>query len=99
LTALLDDLADENDPAARAALAAAVLLDIADLALASRGHWTGTGRWLMRRLGEVDSPLCRRLVDGLRIALDGEATALVRCGLDELGRVGGPLDDGYERRA
>jgi hypothetical protein len=53
----------------------------------------------MRRLHEVDSPLCRRLVDGHRIALDGEATALVRCGLDELGRVGGPLDDGYERRA
>jgi hypothetical protein len=99
LTALLDDLADEDDPAARAALAAAVLLDIADLALAARGHWTGTGRWLIRRLREVDSDLCRRLVEGLHSALEGETTALVRCGLDELGRVGGPLDDGYERHA
>jgi predicted nucleotidyltransferase len=97
LTALLDDLADEDDPAAGAVLAAAALLDIADLALALRGHWTGTGRWLMRRLSEVDSSLSEKLVDGLRAALDGEVTALVRCGLDELRRVGGRLDDGYER--
>jgi hypothetical protein len=53
----------------------------------------------MRRLREADSALCQRLVEGLRIALDGETTALVRCGLDELGRVGGPLDNGYERHA
>jgi hypothetical protein len=53
----------------------------------------------MRRLRDVDFALCQRLVEGLRGALDGETSALVRCGLDELRRVGGPLDDGYERHA
>lgn len=66
LTALLDDLADETDPVDRAALAAAVFTDVADLALVSRGHWSGTGRWLTRRLREIDPALGERLVAGLR---------------------------------
>jgi hypothetical protein len=43
LTALLDDLADETNPADRAALAAAVFTDVADLALVTRGLWSGAG--------------------------------------------------------
>ncbi len=97
LTSLLDDLADETEPAASAALAATVLLDVADLALVSRGRWTGRGRWLMRRLHEVDSDLSDDLVAGLQAATVGDTTPLVRCGLSELQRVGGLLDAGYER--
>jgi hypothetical protein len=99
LTALLDDLADETDPADRAALAAAVFTDVADLALVSRGHWSGTGRWLTRRLREIDPDLSENLVAGLQAAVHGDASSLKNCGDAELERIGGPLDSGYERHA
>jgi hypothetical protein len=99
LTALLDDLADETDPADRAALAAAVFTDVADLALVSRGHWSGTGRWLTRRLREIDPDLSENLVAGLQAAVQGDASALKNWGDAELKRIGGPLDSGYERHA
>lgn len=99
LTALLDDLADEADPIDRTALAAAVFTDVADLALVSRGRWSGTGRWLGRRLRETDAELSHNLASGLRAAVHGDPTILVNCGSAELDRLGGPLDFGYERRA
>ncbi len=99
LTALLDDLTDETDPVDRAALAAAVFTDVADLALVSRGHWTGTGRWLTRRLREIDPGLGERLAAGLQAAVHGDVSALRSCGDAELDRIGGSLDSGYERHA
>jgi hypothetical protein len=99
LTALLDDLADETNPVDRAALAAAVFTDVADLALVSRGHWSGTGRWLTRRLREIDPDLSENLVTGLQAAVQGDVSALKNCGDAELKRIGGPLDSGYERHA
>lgn len=99
LTALLDDLADERDPACLAGLAAAAFIDVADLALATRGRWSGHGRWLGRRLAEVDEMLAHDLMAGLRAALEGDATGLARCGRAELERAGGPLDEGYARYA
>ncbi|TQM04235.1 nucleotidyltransferase domain-containing protein [Pseudonocardia kunmingensis] len=102
LTALLadlDDLADEVDPIDRTALAAAVFTEVADLALVSRGRWSGAGRWLGRRLRDTDADLGRNLASGVRAAVLGDATMLVTCGRAELDRLGGPLDAGYERRA
>lgn len=99
LTALLDDLANETDPADRAALAAAVFIDVADLALVTRGRWSGAGRWLTRRLREVDTDLNDNLLAGLQAAVHGAPSILRSCGEAELQRIGGPLDSGYERHA
>jgi hypothetical protein len=99
LTALLDDLADEANPVDRAALAAAVFTDTADLALVSRDCWSGTGRWLTRRLRETDAELSDNLAAGLRAAVHGDVTVLLSCGKAELDRLGGPLDSGYEHHA
>ena len=99
LTALLDDLADEANPIDRAALAADVFTDTADLALVSRGRWSGAGRWLARRLRETDAELSDNLAAGLRAALHGNPAILLSCGRAELDRLGGPLDSGYERHA
>lgn len=99
LTALLDDLADETNPADRAALAAAVFTDVADLALVTRGVWSGAGRWLTRRLREIDTDLDENLLAGLQAAVHGDPSALKSCGEAELQRIGGPLDSGYERHA
>jgi predicted nucleotidyltransferase len=99
LTAMLDDLADEADPAGRAALAAAVFTDVADLALISRGRWSGAGRWLTRRLRDADGALTDHLVAGLSAAVHGDPRLLISCGTTELDRLGGRLDSGYERFA
>jgi hypothetical protein len=99
LTALLDDLADETEPADRAALAAAVFTEVADLALVTRGCWSGTGRWLTRQLREIDTDLTEELLAGLQAAVHGATSALKSCGEAELRRIGGPLDSGYERYA
>jgi hypothetical protein len=99
LTALLDDLVDETNPVDRAALAAAVFTDVADLALVSRGLWSGAGRWLSRRLRDMDGELSEALLAGLRAAVHGEVSLLKSCGDAELERIGGPLDSGYERHA
>jgi hypothetical protein len=96
---MLDDLAEETDPTERAILAATVLLDVADLAVVSRGRWSGSGRWLMRRLRQVDGDLGEDLVAGLRAATAGDPKPLVHCGMGELQRLGGPLDADYERHA
>lgn len=99
LTAMLDDLVAETDPADRAAIAAAVFTDVADLALISRGRWSGAGRWLTRRLRDADAALADGLVAGLSTAVHGDPRVLIRCGRAELDRLGGRLDSGYERRA
>ncbi|MGH3585426.1 MAG: hypothetical protein ACRDQ0_03795 [Pseudonocardia sp.] len=99
LTALLDDLADETDPADVAALAAAVFADAADLALVTRGQWSGVGRWLARRVREMDNGLNENLVAGLQAAVQGDVSILRSCGEAELIRIGGRLDSGYQRHA
>ncbi|WP_433800333.1 nucleotidyltransferase domain-containing protein [Actinomycetospora sp. CA-084318] len=99
LTALLDDLADTPDPGERAAITASVFTDLADLMLVSRTCWTGSGRWLLRRLHQVDPDLAQRLVAGFERAVGGDPGLLLALGNAELARLGGRLDEGYERRA
>jgi hypothetical protein len=82
------DLANETHPADRAALAAAVFTDVADLALVSRGRWSGTGRWLTRQLRDTDVDLCDNLTAGLHAAVRGDISILLSCGTAELDRVG-----------
>lgn len=47
----------------------------------------------------VDPGLCERLLSGLRHAVHGDPGDLLTTGRAELDRLGGPLDEGYERRA
>lgn len=80
-------------------LATAVFSDVADLALARPGRWSGRGRRPARRFREADEALGEALVAGLGAALAGDGAALVTCGRAELARAGGRLDDGYVRYA
>ena len=93
-TGLLEDLADATDPAERAALAAAVFTDVAELALATRRCWSGAGRWLTRRIRAAARDLTDNVVAGLQGAVRGDAAVLLSCGQAELDRAGGPLDSG-----
>jgi predicted nucleotidyltransferase len=97
LATLLDDLAEESGSAERAALAATVFTEVADLGLTVRGRWSGRGRWLARRLRAADDALARELVEGLRAALVDDPHPLLGCARAELDRAGGRLDAGYAR--
>ena len=95
LTDALDDLVACHDVGERAFVADAVLQSSARLALLHADRWQGGGKWLYRRLSELDPALARRLVANHREALDGDATLLLGVVHEVLDRVGGPLAEGY----
>ncbi|MGQ0631883.1 MAG: nucleotidyltransferase domain-containing protein [Sporichthyaceae bacterium] len=96
LTDALDDLAAAQDPDERDAVAAMVLGLIGELALLSRGHWLGRGKWLVRRVREADAPLDGRLSASFRRAVaSGDTVDLLAVADEVLATVGGRLSEGY----
>ncbi|GLV84915.1 hypothetical protein Slala03_46040 [Streptomyces lavendulae subsp. lavendulae] len=98
LTDALDDLADVADPGERLAVAGLVFDAAADLLLDHRRAWTGSGKWLPRRLLQADPRLGAALLDGhLRVAGTGDPATLAGAASEVLGLTGGPLREGYRR--
>lgn len=95
---VLSDLADElthvPDPAERIAVTGTGWVLAGDAALRLGGHWTGTGKWLLRELRDMDPALAGAWVAAA--GSDRRLLAFVRTVLD---RAGGPLFDGYVVRA
>ncbi|WP_157751879.1 nucleotidyltransferase domain-containing protein [Actinoplanes derwentensis] len=96
VTDLLDDLRGATDPVEVAYLAATIVLSASDLLLLAENRWSARGKWLPRRLAEVDPGLPGRLVEGHRAVLTGDdrelLLAAVRAVLDH---TGGPLQEGF----
>ena len=90
LTDLLDDLTHATDPGERLVIAAAAWTSVAQQALALADHWTGTSKWLLRELRDLDSGLADRW-----LAAHGNAAAIEALVRDLLDQHGGPLFDGY----
>lgn len=96
LTDALDDLVGAEDPGERSVIAAQVLVEAAELALLSQRRWSGSGKWLLRRLREMDSSLAERLVEAHRRAVaEGEPDDLVAASEAVLDAVGGRLTEGF----
>lgn len=64
LTDLLDDLRGCTEKVELGYLASALVLAASDFVLLAENRWAGGGKWLPRRLAEVDHDLPRRLVEG-----------------------------------
>jgi hypothetical protein len=94
LTDLLDDLRGCTDEVELAYLAGGLVTAASELVLLLANRWTGGGKWLPRRLAEVDSDLPGRLVEAQRAAFSGERDLLEGVVLDVLRRAGGPLTEG-----
>ncbi|WP_433792777.1 nucleotidyltransferase domain-containing protein [Actinoplanes sp. CA-252034] len=94
VTDLLDDLRGCSDPVEIAFLAATLVLAAADLLLLAENHWSARGKWLPRRLAEVDPDLPGLLVDAQRVVTT-DREPLVAAVLAVLNRTGGPLQDGF----
>ncbi|MGN6577321.1 MAG: nucleotidyltransferase domain-containing protein [Nocardioides sp.] len=96
LTDLLDDMAGCDDEQELAFIAGAVVRDVATLALAVGGQWSGRGKGLARALSEYDADLLERLVNGHRhVVVYGDTAVLHRAAVDVLLRAGGALMAGY----
>ncbi len=103
LTDLLDDLADDRPATELTAVAVSVWRETAELALAAAGAWSGTGKWLMRELRDLDtregSRLAAELDTALRRALAGDRAALLALAEQALERCGGRYWAGLYRAA
>jgi len=99
LTGALDDLSDTTDPVERLALANHVLITAAELLCDHRrAWWPGGGKWLPRRLLEVDEEFGAALVDAhLRLGETGHAEQFLKAAAGVLDLVGGPVREGYRR--
>ena len=90
LTDLLDDLTHATDPGERTVIATAAWTSAAQQALALANHWTGTSKWLLRELRDLDHDLAARW-----LTAHGDVTAIESLIREILDQHGGPLFDGY----
>lgn len=96
VTDLMDDLRGAVDPVEVAYLAATVMLAASDLLLLAENRWSARGKWLPRRVAEVDSGLPGRLADGHRAAVaDNDRDLLLAAVGAVLDHTGGPLQEGF----
>ncbi|PPK66875.1 nucleotidyltransferase domain-containing protein [Actinokineospora auranticolor] len=97
ITDLLDDLAGTPTPGEAVFVAARLLTETAELALAHHGRWLGTGKWLWRRLRSAEPALAQELVVAFQDVANQGPDRLLAAVHTVLSRVGGPLREGYRR--
>jgi hypothetical protein len=90
LTDLVDDLVHARDPGERLVICDSTWTTAAEQALAFAGHWTGTGKWLLRELRDLDAGLADRW-----LAAHGAPDAVAAFARQVLESAGGPLFDGF----
>lgn len=100
VTDLLDDLRDERPRSEMIAIAVRLHDQLGSLILKSRGHWSGTGKHLPRRLRELDPELAaafQRAFDTLFV--NSAPAALIAFSERILEPLGGTLFAGYRSDA
>lgn len=99
ITNLLDDLADAATDDIRTAVASVLWQDVARLLLTGAGHWSGTGKGLLRELAAYDvthgTEHARALLAGVRAASGGNIEPLVEEADRILDPYGGRLFAGF----
>ncbi len=101
LTDLLEDVRGCEHHVELAYIASGLMLAASELVLLVHNRWTAEGKWLPRRMEEVDPldegpGLAERLVAGLHdVVAQHDKTALERVTLEVLALAGGPLLAGY----
>lgn len=99
LSDLLDDLDGARDADERMIVGMRVLAEAAELALHSAGSWTGTGKWLVRRLRSDCPADADALLSGFRtLVREGQVGPLAAAAAAVLERAGGRLMEGFTER-
>ncbi|MFC5108336.1 hypothetical protein [Kibdelosporangium philippinense] len=95
---LLDDLDGCQDPDELIFIADRLLISVCELVLSEKRVWLGHGKWLLRRLRDADSTVCRQLLTGYRqLVASGDSVVLRQAAEVVLNRSGGRLMEGYWR--
>ncbi|MFF2143496.1 nucleotidyltransferase domain-containing protein [Kitasatospora sp. NPDC058190] len=98
LTDALDDLLDATAPVEQLITAGVVVNTAADLLCDHHRAWTGSGKWLARRLLAADPERGTALLDAYaRLGTSQDPAPLVEAASAILDLVGGPLREGYHR--
>ncbi|MER8187556.1 nucleotidyltransferase domain-containing protein [Kitasatospora sp. NPDC094015] len=98
LTDALDDLRDTTDAFERLAVAGVVVSTAVDLLCDHHRAWTGSGKWLPRRLLAADPERGAALLDAhARLGATQDPGPLIAAASAVLGLVGGALREGYRR--
>ncbi|WP_407548911.1 nucleotidyltransferase domain-containing protein [Streptomyces sp. Pv4-95] len=98
LSDLLDDLEGCEEATERLFVVTELARRTGELVLLRHGAWLGGGKWLARRLEDVDPGFPERLRAAVRAALDGGSGPLVALIDEVLEPVGGRLWAGYHRQ-
>ncbi len=94
---LADDLRGYRDREEMLAIAVTLYPKLIDLMLWGRGHWSGAGKWLPRRLRAVDAALADQLAAAMATAAAGDGAALLALCERELATRGGAVFAGFRR--
>lgn len=96
LTDLLDDFRGCTDGVELTFLATGLVVAASELVLLTENRWSGGGKWLPRRLAEVDPNLPAELIAAqMTVLAKGDRAPLEYLVLAALSRAGGPLTEGY----
>ena len=98
ITNLLDDLADASGDE-RMAIASLLWQDAARLLLTADGHWSGTGKGLLREATAYDSAHGTHHAKALMAGVRAEGNSLAEAVDEILAVYGGRLFDGFELAA
>jgi hypothetical protein len=90
LSALLDDLTGSTDPDETALICWNVVVESAELLLATEGRWFGAGKWLLRELRALDCDFANQL-----LAARDRPARLAALAQTVLAKAGGRLWEGY----
>lgn len=96
LTAAVDDLDGQPNPGEELAIAADVFKRTGELLLLDGRRWLGTGKWLIRRLAQLNDSQAQDLIDWAQ-SPERSTGDLRRIAMAVLDSVGGPLQEGHVR--
>lgn len=92
----LDDLIGATDPTELLYISQQLVVGASELALLSRSQWLSSGKWLPRDLDISDPDLSLQLLEASKeIIVRGDKRQMENIVREILGRVGGPLLEGY----
>lgn len=100
ITDKLDDLRNDRPDFEKVAIGAALYIALADFILRSNGAWTGTSKWLPRKLMEFDAALGQDFAAAFNVLFrEGNPGPAIEIAERVLVPHGGLLFDGYRNDA
>lgn len=98
ISELIDDLREPRSRHELNAAASRVYGELADFYCRSKGHWTGAGKGLLKRMKQIDPSMARRYADAFdQLFQHGLTGSVVSLSEEILAPFGGFLFDAYRR--